>query len=323
MTADDTRFRDRTYDFGGSSGELLNIPSANPVNHHQAITDPAGCEPVDLDARLFVPDATDGRPPATVIVVPGSLGVGPNHEQHAETLFDAGFAVCLLDPFGPRAVTSTVAQQTQYSFAASAFDVLATLQVLRERPDLDPTRIGAQGHSRGGSAVTIAAHRRFADPIVGPDIALAAVYAVYPWCGQQFLDAAIGSTRYRAIIGDRDEWCSVQEVQAQVNALRQRNADATVRVVGGGAHSFDRHEELHTIQEASVAPSAPTVWLDDDGSMIIPQAGEPDPTATDRDAFMAAIEAGHGRRGAAIGGVGDQPALFNADMLAFHHSWSS
>jgi len=323
VTADDTRFRDRTYDFGGSSGELLNIPSANPVNHHQAITDPAGCEPVDLDARLFVPDATDGRPPATVIVVPGSLGVGPNHEQHAETLFDAGFAVCLLDPFGPRAVTSTVAQQTQYSFAASAFDVLATLQVLRERPGLDPTRIGAQGHSRGGSAVTIAAHRRFADPIVGPDIALAAVYAVYPWCGQQFLDAAIGSTRYRAIIGDRDEWCSVQEVQAQVNALRQRNADATVRVVGGGAHSFDRHEELHTIQEASVAPSAPTVWLDDDGSMIIPQAGEPDPTATDRDAFMAAIEAGHGRRGAAIGGVGDQPALFNADMLAFHHSWSS
>ena len=322
MSGDEARFCDRTYDFDGATGALLSIPSANPINHHQAITDPTGCEPIDLDARLFVPTPNGDELPATVIMVPGSLGVAPNHEQHAETLFRAGFAVCLLDPFGPRSVTSTVAQQTQYSFAASAFDVLATLRVLRARPELDAERIGAQGHSRGGSAVTTAAHRRFADPIVGPDVALAAVYAVYPWCGQQFLDADIGPTRYRAIIGDRDEWCSVQEVQAQVNALRQQGPQASVRVVSGGAHSFDRFEELHTIAEASVAPTAPTVMLADDGAMILPQVGEPDPNTTDRDAFVAAIEAGHGRRGAAIGGVGHQPALFKSDMVEFHQFWS-
>ena len=86
-----------------------------------------------------------------------------------------GVGAFLVDPFGPRSVDSTVANQTQYSFAASAFDVLAALVALRDRDDVDPDRISAQGHSRGGSAVTIAAMRRFADPIVGPEVALRGV----------------------------------------------------------------------------------------------------------------------------------------------------
>ncbi|MEM9201283.1 MAG: dienelactone hydrolase family protein [Actinomycetota bacterium] len=315
------RFRDRSLSYAGVTGEGVSIPSANPINHHQAIIDPNGCDRVDIDAQLFIPDGADR--PATVIVVPGSLGVGPNHEQHAARLVEAGFAVCLLDPFGARSVESTVAKQTHYSFAASAFDVLAALSVLQDRDDLDPNRIAAQGHSRGGSAVTIASHRRFADPIVGPNTGLAAAYAVYPWCGQQFLDADVGATVYRAIIGERDEWCSVQEVQGQVNALRQRGSDATLRVVADAHHSFDRLEEPYTIDEASVAPAAPTVMLADDGAMILPTVGEPDPTATDRDAFVAAIAGGHGHLGAAIGGVGAQPALFTNDMVAFHRRWSS
>ncbi|MEM8705200.1 MAG: dienelactone hydrolase family protein [Actinomycetota bacterium] len=315
------RFRDRTITYAGVTGEVLTIPSANPVNHRQAINDPDGCASIDIDAQLFVPEGVER--PATVIVVPGSLGVGPNHEQHAETLVEAGFAACLVDPFGARSVASTVAKQTHYSFAASAFDVLATLKVLRWRDDLDPDRIGAQGHSRGGSAITIAAHRRFADPIVGRDAGLAAAYAVYPWCGQQFLSADIGATVYRAIIGDLDEWCSVQEVQAQVNAIRQRGSEATIRVVAGAHHSFDRLEQPYTIEEASVAPNAPTVMLADDGSMILPTVGEPDPSATDRDAFIAAVNSGHGHLGAAIGGVDDQPERFTADMLAFHRSWAT
>ncbi len=310
------RYRDDDVTYAGVRGENLVVPSANPRNHHEAITNPTGCAPVDIDAKLFVPPGAGPFP--TVIVVPGSLGVGPNHEAHAETLVGAGFAVCVVDPFGPRSVASTVANQTHYSFAASAFDVLATLRVLRTRREIDDERVAAQGHSRGGSAVLTAACRRFADPIVGDDVALAAVYAVYPWCGQQFLDPSVGPTRVRAIIGDRDEWCSVQEVQGLVNAMRARGADATVRIVSGAAHSFDRLEEPYTIAEASVAPTAPTVMLADDGAMIDAAVGEPDPALVDGDLFRAAVARGFGRRGAAIGGVGGEPALFRADMLAFH-----
>ena len=165
------RFRDRSVTLAGVVGRNVEIPSANPVNYHQAINDPGGCEPLLADGKLFLPRA-DGPLPV-VMVVPGSLGVGESHLGHAETLLEAGYAAFVLDPFGPRSVVSTVANQTHYSFAASAFDVLATLRVLADHDAIDADRISAQGHSRGGSAVLTAAVRSFADPIVGNGLALA------------------------------------------------------------------------------------------------------------------------------------------------------
>lgn len=314
---DGPRFRDTEVVLGGRRAVDVEIPSADPVNYHQAIRAPGSCAPRTIDAKLTLPEA-DGEHPV-VMVVPGSLGVGPNHLTHADTLAAAGFGVLVVDPFGPRSVSSTIANQTQYSFAASAFDVLAALRWLSEHPQVDGDRISAQGHSRGGSAVVTAAHRRFADPIVGQDLALAGVYAVYPWCGHQFADPSIGSTVVRAIVGDLDEWVSVQQVQAQVAALRLGGGQATVSIVGGAHHSFDREEPVHELADASVAPAAPTVSLADDGAMIDPLTGEADPARTDRDMFVAAMEAGFGRRGASIGGTGDQPDVFRTDMLAFHH----
>jgi dienelactone hydrolase len=254
------------------------------------------------------------------MVVPGSLGVGESHLGHAGTLLEAGYAAFVLDPFGPRSVVSTVANQTHYSFAASAFDVLAALRVLADLDAIDADRISAQGHSRGGSAVLTAAVRSFADPIVGDGLALAGAYAVYPWCGHQFAHPDVGPTRVRAIVGDRDDWLSVQQVQSQVQAINLTGGEASIRVVGGASHSFDRSEELHELPEASVAPGAPTTYIDDAGSMIDSLTGSPDASITDRDMFMAAIDAGKGRWGAHIGSIGDQPEIFRQDMLAFHAS---
>ena len=59
----------------------------------------------------------------------------------------------------------------------------------------------------------------FADPD-RRDLAFAGVYAAYPWCGQQFQTPRIGHTEVRAIIGTRDEWCSVMAAQAMSPALR-------------------------------------------------------------------------------------------------------
>lgn len=310
-----TRYRDDRAVYAGIVGENVEIASANPRNQYDVIAGDVGAT-VAIDGKLFVPPGDGPRP--AVVMVPGSLGVGPNHEAHAETLVGEGYAVLVVDPFGPRAVSSTVANQTQYSFAASGYDVLAAYRMLAQRPEIDARRIAAQGHSRGGSAVLTAASRRFADAVVGPGAGLAAVYAVYPWCGQQFLDPAVGSTRVRAIIGDRDEWCSVQQVQAQVQAIRLAGGDASLRIVGGAAHSFDREEPLTLIEEASVAPTAPTVMLSDDGSMVDPWTGEADPGSVDADMFVAAVDGGFGVRGARIGGADGQPELFREDMLTFH-----
>ncbi|MBI4934250.1 MAG: dienelactone hydrolase family protein [Actinobacteria bacterium] len=298
-----------------SQVELCRIGTANPVNFHEAIHARGGSARLDIDALMAFPDGSGPHP--TVMVVPGSAGVSPNHVMHAATLLGEGFGVCVLDPFTARSVSSTVANQTQYSFAASAVDVLFALAALADDPRVDSTRVAAQGHSRGGAAVMMAAMRQFADPIVG-EHRLAGVYAAYPWCGQQFARPDVGVTVVRAIIGDQDEWCSVMAVQAQIQAIALTGGTAGMRVVPGAHHSFDRHEDIHEIAEARVSPSAPIEYLADDGAMIDPTTGVPDPARTDLHQFRDAMKAGFGRQGARLGARDDQPALFAADMLAFH-----
>ena len=312
-----TRFRDRAIAFAnGARGQHVAIPTANPINFHQAISHPEAMESIAIDAQLFLPPGAAAAVPA-VIIVPGSLGVAPSHLSHAETLNALGAAVLVIDPFGARGIASTVANQVQYSFAASAWDVLAAVRVLAARSGIDPARIGAQGHSRGGSAVLSAATRCLADKVLADGPRLRAVYAAYPWSGQQFLDPDIGGTSVRAVIGDRDGWCSAQQVQGHVQAMRLRGGDASVRIVADAAHSFDRETAVEMVADASVAPGAPTSFIAADGAFVHPVTGEADPRLTDRDMMIYGIKAGYGVKGAAIGSRPGQAALFREDMTRF------
>lgn len=297
----------------GIEGQAIRVDSANPVNFFESMSKPDAMARIGIEGQLFLPPGEG--PFACVIVVPGSLGVAPSHIHKALLLTDAGIATCVIDPFGARAVTSTVANQTQYSFAASAYDVLATARLLATRDDVDEARIGAQGHSRGGSAVMSAAVTHFADAAGGPR--LHSVYAAYPWCGQQFLVPALGETVVRAVIGDRDEWCLPQQVQAQIHAMCLAGGDATFKLFDGAQHSFDRDTPIEMVDDAKVSPSAPTVYIGFDGAFYHPLTGEADPALTDRDLMVYALKAGYGKVGARIGSEGDVAARFHDDMMTF------
>lgn len=317
--AETIRFRDQSIVFAnGASGRHISVATANPTNYFQAIAAPDDMVSTSIDAKLFLPPArANGKKLAAVIVVPGSLGVAVSHLAHAETITNLGAAALVLDPFGARGVTSTVANQTQYSFAASAFDVLAALKTLAAMPEIDAARVGAQGHSRGGSAVIMAAMTPFATAVMKGSLRLKGVYAAYPWSGQQFLNPDIGSTRVRAVIGERDDWCSCQQVQGHMNAIRLRGGDVSFRLFADACHSFDRETPIETLPDAVVALGAPTVYLRDDGAMIDPVTGEASPTATERDFMVYAMKAGFGGKGATIGSKGDQPKQFREDMVRF------
>ena len=297
----------------GLTGESLTIPSANPRNFHQAISDTGAMPGQDLRAKLFLPDGPGPHP--VVIIAPGSLGLQLHHTQIAAAITGGDIAACAIDPFSTRSVVTTVHNQVQFSFAASAWDVLAAAEVLAAHPDIDPARIGAQGHSRGGSAVLSAASVHLAAAAGAPK--LVGVYAAYPWSGQQFLDPSVGATRVRAIIGDRDDWCPPVQVQAHIHAIRASGGDASVRIVPGANHSFDRTSPLEYIPEASVTPGAPTFYIADDGAFILPTSDEPDPELVDRDGFLYSIEAGFGVRGARISGNPDLVPVFYEDMMTF------
>jgi dienelactone hydrolase len=251
------------------------------------------------------------------MVVPGSLGVAPSHVAHAEAVVDDGFAAFVLDSFGARDVTSTVANQTQFSFAASAYDVLSAWKVLAAHPEIDASRIGAQGHSRGGSAVLTAATRRFADAVVGDGAGFRSVLAAYPWSGHQFLDPSVDETEIRVIMGDADEWCSPMQVQGHCQAIRLSGGKVTMRLIGGAQHSFDRGTGIENVADASVSPAAPTIYIGNDGAFIHPLADVADSKLVDRDLMIYALKAGYGRKGARIGSRDGEAELFRTDMLAF------
>lgn len=296
----------------GIQGEPVEIHSGDPLNYYQAISETSSVPGRRILSQLFVPQ---GEQLPVVIVVPGSLGVAPSHLQHAQTLCDHGFATLVIDPFGSRKVTSTVANQAQYSFAASAWDVLAAAQRVREDSRIDSNRVGAQGHSRGGSAVVTAAMRPLQAAMqVEP---LAAVYGAYPWCGQQFTDPDVGQTRVRSIIGDRDEWCLPQQVQAYMHAISLAGGHASCRVVSEAHHSFDRGTAIELIPDASVSPAAPTTYINEVGRFIHPVDGLMSKDTTDRDMMLYGIKSGYGVRGARIGGSNHHADLFTQDMLEF------
>jgi dienelactone hydrolase len=196
--------------------------------------------------------------------------------------------------------------------------VLAAWRLLAELPEIDPRRIGAQGHSRGGSAVLTAATRCFADAVLGADRGLCAVLAAYPWCGHQFLDPRVGSTKVLVLMGDRDDWCSPMQAQSQCHAINLSGGSARMRLVAGACHSFDRGSGIELVPDAKVSPAAPTAYLAGDGAFIHPLESAPDPKLLDRDLMVYALKAGYGRTGAHIGSHSpEEPRVFREQMVSF------
>ncbi|MEM7078463.1 MAG: hypothetical protein AAF513_07540 [Pseudomonadota bacterium] len=293
----------------GIAGETQRVDSANPATFSAAISGALG-SPQDIYTQTFVPPGIDA--PSIVMIVPGSLGIAPSHVYKAQLLTEAGFAACLVDPFGARKVESTVANQAQFSFAASAWDVLAVGAALHAQGRF--SRLGLQGHSRGGSAIQLAtAMQKF----TAFKVPFAGVYAAYPWCGLQFLSPDVGATRVRSIIGDQDEWCSAQQVQGYTHSLVISGCAASCRIIAGAHHSFDRDTPLENVPDASVAPGAPTVFIDDDGTYLHPVAGRTPADTSERALMLYGIKAGYGVRGAHIGSREDDAELFHEDMILF------
>jgi hypothetical protein len=164
--------------------------------------------------------------------------------------------------------------------------------------------------------VLTAATRRFADAVVGAGAGFRSVLAAYPWSGHQFLDPSVDETEIRVIMGDADEWCSPMQVQGHCQAIRLSGGRATMRLIGGAQHSFDRGTEYRERSDAAVSPAAPTAYIAHDGAFIHPLTGVADSKLVDRDLMIYALKAGYGARARKSEAAMGTAELFQADMLA-------
>lgn len=311
--APEVPFAERTITLeNGIVGRAITVASANP-RHYEDIVQKRPMPPVTLHAKLFVPRGS-GKAPA-VVIAPGSGGVNPSMLLHARALVDSGIAVLLLDPFGGRGVRDTIAAQSQFSFAASTWDVFASVRALEAQPDIDATRIGAMGYSRGGISVLQAAIRPVAEAALGPGRGLRAVLAGWPWCGYQFADPQTAPTAVRFVVGDLDNWVSPVQCQAYFNAMRPRNPAVSFRLFRNANHGFGYAVPMREIPQAIHALNGPIIYFDGRGVPQNPWSGDAMPDADD----LAITKLGEPfmGRGVRAGTQGDQMQDFVRDAVGF------
>lgn len=298
----------------GVAGRPLRFASANP-RHYEDILAARDLPAITLGAQLFVPAGPAGSRWPAVIITPGSGGVNPSMLIHAQKLTDAGMAVLLVDPFTARGVKNTIADQEQFSFAASTYDVLAALKALEAQSDIDASRVGAMGYSRGGIAVLQAAITPLADRVLGPRLRLKAVLAAWPWCGYQFAPAQTAPTAVHFALGDSDNWVSPLQCQAYFNAMKPLNPQVSHKLYKGGNHGLGYGVPLQELPQAVKALNAPIVYFDAQGQMLDPWTQLPRPGMDD--SAIARMAAAFVTRGARAGTEGTLMAEFMADMSGY------
>ena len=133
-------------------------PSASPAYDSLDVTFPGGADGVTLAGTLTVPRGAGPHP--GIVLLSGS---GPQDRDEsippvllkpfaliADALTRAGVAVLRFDDRGVVRSTGDFASATTADFTA---DGRAAVAFLRSRPEIDPTRVGALGHSEGGLEV--------------------------------------------------------------------------------------------------------------------------------------------------------------------------
>ncbi|MBI4724975.1 MAG: dienelactone hydrolase family protein [Rhodomicrobium sp.] len=300
----------------GVAGEPVRVPSNTPEDFAFIIRGDPG-KPVTLTGQLFLPVGAKGPVPV-VILAPGSGNLGPRYFSHAAKLTSAGIAALAIDPFTARGVVSTIQDQEQFSFAASAYDVLAAAKFLRTRADVDGARIGAFGGSRGGTAASMAVSAPLSDAVLGAGNGLKAAVAGYPWCGVQFRSARLASGAALLILqGDRDDWVNPLQCQDQAHAMDISGQAAIMKLFPGARHSFDQSSGPAEYPNAIKAMQLPTIYMNDKGEYYSWRTGKADPSLTIRALTVYAAKGGFLERGATTGGNGTEAAEFSQEMLAF------
>jgi dienelactone hydrolase len=302
----------------GVHGIPVKVQSRSPGDYRDIFEGKLG-PAVELTAQLFLPPGGQGHKAPAVIMVPGSGGVDAQHLIHSVSLTTAGIAVLLIDPFQGRGIADTMANQGQLSFAASAYDVFASVLALRRMSQIDPARIGAFGGSRGGTAVMMAAAAPLSRAVLGKAPGLKAVVAGYPWCGMQFHAPRLAEGAALLVMqGDRDNWTSFLQCQDAVHALEATKSDARMMLFPGARHAFDRTDIPPTeIADAVTSTIFPTLYLDDRGRYFDLRTDRVDPALTGKNFMDYAVSGGFHHKGVAIGATGNQAVEFSAEMLSF------
>ena len=242
-----------------------------------------GPDHVRLVGYLFRPEGRGGPVPA-IVMMHGRAGP---YSSRAAGRYDAttlsqrhrawgvawarhGIAALLVDGFGPRGDPAGFPihsyderPEAVNEVTVRPRDAYAALAYLRQRPDIDPDRIGLQGWSNGGSAtLATMATRTLGAAGLTPRQGFRGAVAFYPACGLHgaFEDGYAVYAPVRVFSGDADEEVSAKRCARLVEAGRAGGSDIAITVYPGATHDFDdpgrKRQDVPANAAANAAASA-------------------------------------------------------------------
>lgn len=207
-----------------------------------------------LEPHMTLVGPDDDRPRPTVILFHGCGGLRDHLPRYAEAAKAVGWRACIVDSYEPRGLGRAVAM----AFVCTgvilrgderAGDVLAAIDGLSKRGDVDGSRLALAGWSHGGwsimEAMSVDPHGHGATGIRDAEAcdlsgvkAVCLAYAYVGFAAVNRMRAWRHCPKVLAVTARRDHLTTVRNAE-QVNAMI-RNCGAEVETwIAEGTHSFD------------------------------------------------------------------------------------
>jgi len=246
------------------TAQIAHAATAERVSFESLDIDPETGQPVVISALYFRPAAnaldTSGKTPAVVALhgCGGMYSTAPSrrdrlterHQAMADLLVAEGYAVLFPDSFNPRGrreVCTLKAGEPTITQDNRRLDVLAALEYLRTRSDVDGSRVALFGWSHGGSAVLATMNRRH--PVVAQflaaqsptDLFYRTAIAFYPACYESVYTrfGYAPASPVGIFIGASDDWTPANRCVLLGEKMAEINQPLQVRTYPDTYHGFD------------------------------------------------------------------------------------
>lgn len=292
--------------------EAIEITSFTPEDYAEIIAGRYREKPARIHGYLSHPQSGTTAP--AVIIVPGSGGYAEWMQTTiARPLNDIGIATLIVDSFAGRGVKETSTDQSRVPMSASIMDGFQALQLLAKRSDIDASRIGITGFSRGGVVSMFTAERRLQTAVLPQGLQFAAHLPFYPGCSTQWMNPQPVAAPIMFLLGEKDDMTPAPICIAYAERLRKLGGQISYKVYPGAYHAW-------TADYAPVKTNAQTfgncdLQIEDDGQIKDMKSG-----ATTRDGwktFASKVMQSCGGRGAMAGANHEAREMAIRDMVAF------
>lgn len=240
----------------GRSGDI-EFTSFDPSGHNAMAQGSFDRTPVKIGGKLSFP-AGDAKVPAVVI---GHTvgGVKPVlYSRWAKSLNDAGYAVLVVDSFGPRGLYQMWTKSPVQAKGAGSFlvaDAFKSLALLATHPRIDGNRIAFVGFSMGGFTANYVIQERFRRGILGDSpLRFVASVSHYPACHYNFIEKNPSPVPLFLFLGEKDDWTPAIACQEYGALLTSRGYKVSTKVYTGAGHGYD--EDLPAVYQGFVTSTA-------------------------------------------------------------------